>query len=468
MNVRHTFDRESRQETTLPVAGIEAGLSDEELLDRVQCQSLRYFWDHAHPISGMARERKVDGKYILYDCQETVTTGGTGFGIMGMLVGAERGWLPRKEVCARVGKIVDFLNMAESNHGVFPHFINGRTGKANFFETMGEDYMPVASPENGGNLVETAFLFSGLLTARQYFSGIIRSESVLRDNINFLWENVEWDSHLSPDGQNLQWLNHPIVGQGILPVTGWNEAMITHVLAAASPTHSVSADVYKSGWASGKDFYENGESYYGINLPLGPELGGPLFFSHYSFMGLDPRGLKDSHANYWEQNQNHTLINRAYCLDNPNNHAGYAHNCWGLTASDTPNGYDIHKPDGIDPRIVKTDNGTIAPTAALSSFPYTPVQSMEVLRHFYEDRGKDLWTEYGFVDAFNPSKNWVANSHLAIDQGPIITMIENHRTGFVWDTFMSCAEIRETLPKLGFDSPHLHPKKDPEPALAPT
>ncbi|PZO86493.1 MAG: beta-glucosidase [Micavibrio aeruginosavorus] len=455
MNIRQDFTNSTNGETSLPVVGVIKGLPDHDLLDLVQRQTLRYFWDHGHPLSGMARERRTDEDYTLYDCSETVTTGGTGFGIMGMLAGVERAWLKRDEVCARLEKIVSFLEKTETHHGVFPHFIDSRTGRANFFESVGEGEQAVAVPvaERGGNLVETAFLFMGLLTARQYFSKSTPEETDLRKRINRLWHHIEWDSHLSADGKNLQWLNHPETGLGEWPVTGWNEAVITHVLAASSPTHAVSPDVYRTGWCSGMDFYKNGDSFYGIKLPLGPAGGGPLFFSHYSFLGLDPRGLKDGNASYWKQNVAHTLINRAYCIDNPAGHAGYGANCWGLTASDTPGGYNVHAP--VKGKL-GLDNGTITPTAALSSFPYTPIHSMEALRHFYEDRGDDLWTEYGFVDAFNPSQNWVAPSHLAIDQGPIVAMIENHRSGLLWNLFMSCPEVKFGLNRLGFESPHLN------------
>ncbi len=461
MNLRANFEKNSNGETLITPVGIIKGLDDKDLLDVVQRQTLRYFWDYGHPLCGMARERRTDEKYTLYDCAETVTTGGTGFGVMAMIAGVERGWLKRGEVRNRVERIVGFLEQVGTHHGVFPHFIDGRTAKANFFKTMGEgeDEVSVPVAENGGNLVETAFLFMGLLSARQYFSRHTPLEENLRDRINTLWKKIEWDSHLTPDGKNLQWLNHPDTGLGEWPVTGWNEALVTHIMAAASPTHPVPESVYKTGWSSGRDFYKNGETRYDQKLMLGPPGGGPLFFSHYSFLGLDPRGLKDTNADYWQQNISHTLINRAYCVENPRGHQGYQANCWGLTASDNPQGYNVHKPDCDHPDIGSSDDGTIAPTAALSSLPYTPIHSMEVLRHLYDDRGDELWSEFGFADAFNPSQNWVAQSHLAIDQGPIVVMIENHRSGLLWNLFMSCPEITNALDRLGFESPHIQKRK---------
>jgi hypothetical protein len=224
------------------------------------------------------------------------------------------------------------------------------------------------------------------------------------------------------------------------PVRGWNECLLTFVLAASAPRHAIHPDVYHHGWAINQTFL-NGGSFDGISLPLGPERGGPLFFAHYSFLGLDPRRLADRYADYWQQNVSHTLINRAHCVNNPNRFDGYGANCWGLTASDSIYGYAAHAPDH--------DLGVITPTAALSSLPYTPTESLQALRHF-ATLGDRLWGDYGFRDAFSAARDWHADSYLAIDQGPPIVMIENHRSGLLWRLFMSCPEIREGLSTLGF------------------
>ena len=230
-------------------------------------------------------------------------------------------------------------------------------------------------------------------------------------------------------------------------IRGWNECLITYVLAASSPRYAICPEVYHRCWAV-SDHFTNGRSYYGITLPLGFDYGGPLFFAHYSFMGLDPRGLKDRYADYWEQNRNHTLINREHCVRNPNHFKGYGPDCWGLTASDNFEGYNAHSPDN--------DLGVISPTAALSSFPYTPEYSMQALKYFYNKKGGMIWGAYGFTDAFSETKNWYATSYLANDEGPIVAMIENYRTGLLWKLFMSCPEIQGGLKKLGFESPWLH------------
>ncbi len=420
---------------SIPIAGIQKNLSDSALLDAVQKQTFRYFWDFAHPVSGMARERS--NKTFGYG-DEVVTTGGTGFGIMSVIVATERKWITRDTAAKFMLKMVNFLLKAQSYHGAFPHWMDGGTGKT----------IPFSRKDDGADLVETSYLFQGLLCARQYFNGDNRTEKELRNRISWMWPDIEWN-WFTQGQEVLYWHWSPNNGWAMnFPVKGFNECMIMYVLAASSPNekYQVSSNVYHNGWAQ-SNFFKNGKEFYGIKLPLGFDYGGPLFFSQYSFLGLDPRGLKDRYANYWEQNKNHTLINREHCIRNPKQFKGYGVNCWGLTASDTYNGYAAHSPT--------EDLGTISPTAALSAFPYTPEFSMQALRHFYDNLGNKIWSEYGFVDAFNETKNWVAESHLAIDQGPIIVMIENYRTGLLWKLFMSCPEIKSGLKKLGFESPAL-------------
>jgi hypothetical protein len=409
-------------------------LSDSALLDLVQKQTFRYFWDFAHPVSGLARERSN----VAYDYgAEVVTTGGTGFGIMAVIVAADRGWITRDTAAKFLLKMVKFLSKANSYHGVFPHWLNGTTGQT----------IPFSRKDDGADLVETSFLFQGLLCARQYFNTENNTERELRNRINWMWNDIEWNWFTKGGEDVLYWHWSPNNGWAMnFPVRGFNECLIMYVLAASGERYPVSDAVYHRGWAQ-SNFFKNGKKFYGIELPLGFDYGGPLFFSHYSFLGLDPRGLKDRYADYWEQNRNHTLINRAYCIDNPKKWKGFGENSWGLTASDSWVGYAAHSPT--------EDLGVISPTAALSAFPYTPEYSMQALKHFYNDLGDKLWSEYGFIDAFSESKNWYAKSHLAIDQGPIIVMIENYRSGLLWNLFMSCPEIQNGLKKLDFESPHL-------------
>lgn len=419
---------------TIPVVGIVPELSDEALLDIVQRQTFRYFWDFAHPVSGMARERSNKA----YDYgNEVVTTGGTGFGVMATIVAVHRGWISRDSATRHLLKMVKFLSKADAYHGVFPHWLNGSSGKT----------IPFSRKDDGADLVETSYLFQGLLTARQFFNRDNPAEEELRNRINGLWNDIEWNWFTRDGEKVLYWHWSPNNGWAMnFAIRGYNECLITYVLAASGERYPVSDAVYHQGWAK-SSFFRNGKEYYGYKLPLGFDYGGPLFFAHYSFLGLDPVGLSDQYADYWLQNVNHTLINRAHCIENPGKFTGYGENCWGLTASDNHEGYNAHSPNN--------DLGVITPTAALSSFPYTPEYSMKALRHFYYNLGDKIWSEYGFVDSFNESKGWYAKSHLAIDQGPIIVMIENYRTRLLWDLFMSCPEVQGGLKKLGFKSPHV-------------
>jgi hypothetical protein len=424
-------DKKASQKTVLiqPV-GIVKNLTDDQLLDVVQKQTFRYFWDFAHPVSGMARERSNEA----YNYgSEVVTTGGTGFGVMSVIVATQRKWISRDSAAKHLLKMVNFLLKADSYHGAFPHWLNGETGKT----------IPFSRKDDGGDLVETSFLFQGLLCVRQYFNGDNPVEKELRSRIGWLWNGIEWNWYTN-NQDVLFWHWSPNNGWAMnFAVRGFNECLIMYVLAASGEQYPVTSAVYHRGWAQ-SNFFKNGKEFYGITLPLGFDYGGPLFFSHYSFLGLNPKGLKDEYADYWMQNQNHTLINYEHCVRNPNKFKGYGPDCWGLTASDTYNGYNAFSPTN--------DHGTITPTAALSAFPYTPDKSMKALRHFYYDLGDKIWSEYGFVDAFNETQNWYAKSHLAIDQGPIIVMIENYRSGLLWKLFMSCPEIKKGLDKLGFAS----------------
>jgi hypothetical protein len=295
----------------------------------------------------------------------------------------------------------------------------------------------------GADVVETAYLFSGLLTARQYFTDQNSAETRLRKGIDELWRRAEWNWH-TPEGKTaLVWHWGPDTEWGTNhEIHGWDECLIAYILGASSPTHPISPRAYHNGWAVNTTFI-NGRSYYGVTLPLGPHYGGPLFFSHYSFLGLDPHGLKDRYADYFEQNRAHALVNYRHCLENPNHFKGYGPDCWGLTASDGNEGYCPHAPD--------VDRGVIAPTAATSSLPYTPEQSMRALRHFLS-MGERVWRQYGFIDAFNETAGWYGDDYLAIDQGPIVVMIENYRTQLIWRLFMSCPEIHAGLRALEFES----------------
>lgn len=410
--------------------------SDDAFLEYIQKTHFNYMWEGAEPNSGLARERiHVDGNYPLND-QNIVTTGGSGFGITGLIVAMERGFISREEGTERLLRIVDFLEKADRFHGVWPHWLDGTTGKVK----------PFGTKDNGGDLVESAFLMQGLLCVRQYFLNGNDTEKEIATRIDVLWKEMDWTWYLN--GKNvLYWHWSPEYNWEMnLPIRGYDECLITYILAASSPTHTIPAEVYHEGWARNGEIKSDAYAY-GLPLILkhnGAEAyGGPLFWSHYSYIGLNPKGLTDDYANYWELNRNQTLINHLYCVANPKKYRGYGENCWGLTASYSVNGYTAHKP-------MANDLGVITPTAALSSFPYTPEESMAALKHFYFDLGDQIWGEYGFYDAFSQQENWYPKRYLAIDQLTIAPMIENYRTGLIWDLFMSCPEVQEGLEKLNF------------------
>ncbi len=424
-------------------------MSDDQLLTMLQQACFRYYWEGADPSSGMARENIPGDDRI-------VATGASGFGIMALVVGADRGFAPRPAVVQRLRTIVSFLEKTPRYHGVWSHFMNGSTAQS----------LPVFGMfDNAADLVETSFLMQGLLTARQYFSGPDPDERDLSQRITRLWEGVEWDWfrrnidgddalywHWSPDWK---WhMNHRL--------TGLNEVMITYLLAMSSPTHPVPPSFYYTGWAGQSDraikyrrgwgqtedgdHYRNGHQYFGIKLDVGVGSGGPLFFTHYSYMGFDPHALTDLYTNYFKNNQNLALINLAYSIQNPGHHKGYGPDAWGLTASDGPEGYVAQSPE------LKSDSGNITPTGALSSFPYTPEASMAAFKHYYRDLGDRLWGIYGFRDAYDPDRDWVSPIYMGLNQAPITVMIENYRTGLIWKTFMSNPEIRSMLDRLNTET----------------
>lgn len=413
---------------------------DEILMDSIQFQTFNYFWEGAEPISGMARERlHMDNEYPNHD-KDIVTTGGSGFGLMAILVGVERGYITREQALERYEQVVDFLERADRFHGAWPHWLypSGRVA-------------PFSKMDNGGDLVETAFLVQGLLTVREYFKDGSEREQLLAQNIQQLWEEVEWDWYTKGGEEVLYWHWSPEYEWEMnFPVGGYNECLIMYVLAAASPTHPIEKSVYEKGWAR-NDSISKDTTYYGLETELDhyehdDAPVGPLFWAHYSYLGLDPKGLTDQYGDYWKLNVNHAMIQYKYAVDNPEDHEGYGEDCWGLTSSYSIKGYAGHRPGD--------DHGVISPTAALSSMPYTPKESKQFLRYMY-GKQDSLIGVYGPYDAFSLEHDWYVPRYLAIDQGPIPVMIENYRTGMLWKLFMANEEVLNGLKKLGFESPYL-------------
>lgn len=418
-------------------------MTDDELLDMLQLANFRYYWEGCEPNSGLAVE-DIPGH------TDMIAAGASGFGMMAILTGIHRGFITREQGVERFLRITDYLSKAQRYHGVYPHFMNGKTG---------ETIAWFGNRDNGGDLVETSFLYEGLIAALQFFDADSKDEALIRSRIQKIWEETEWDWYRrTPDSDYLFWhwspdqawvINHKLIG--------WNETLVTYFLAIASPTHAVPASMYYSGWASQTDVaanyrqwavskdgnrYVNGNSYFGQKLGIGESTGGPLFFCHYSFMGLDPHALTDRFVNYFENNKAIATINYRYCVENPKGYAGYGEDAWGLTASDGYWGYSASEP------AEHQDEGKLTPTGALASFPYTPEESMRAFKHFYRDCGDFLWGEYGFYDAYNPSINWVAPIFMGLNQGPITVMVENYRSGFIWNLFMSNKDVQNAIRKL--------------------
>lgn len=433
-------DNQNEQASNTTVNGNE--LPEDELLDMVQKQTLKYFWDYAEPNSGMARERfHPDGDYPKNDAH-VVTTGGSGFGLMAIVAGMERGFIPRDSAVGRLDKIAEFLDNTTRFHGAWPHWINGETGETQAF----------GRKDNGGDIVETSFLAQGFIVVREYLKNGSEEEKTVAAKYDELWKGIEWDWYTNnKDGLYWHW-SPDYQWEMDFMIEGYNECLITYIIAASSPDHAIEPDVYHKGWARGGNITTDAKAY-GLSLILKHntqgDKGGPLFWAHYSYLGLNPKGLSDRYANYWDLNVNHTLINYEYCQENPKNYATYSPESWGLTASYTRNeddgiGYAAHSPD--------SDRGVVSPTAAISSLPYTPEKSIRAMRYFFTDLNDLLWGPAGFYDAYSlEGKPWAAQRYLAIDQGPMVVMIENYRSGLIWNLFMNAPEVKKGLNKLGFN-----------------
>lgn len=429
-----------------PSANISAKLrklDDDGLLDMAQEGCFRYYWDAGHSNAGLSAE-------ITPGNANLIAVGGNGFGVMALLAATERKFITRDQAIGRMEKILRFLSTADRFHGAWPHFLDGRTGKViPYFGRY----------DNGGDLVETAFMIQGLLAARQYFNRDTPAEQSIRDIITKLWREVEWDWYRKDkDSYVLYWHWSPTDGFYIdHPLIGWNETMIVYLLAIASPTHPVPASLYYSGWAGQSerhvkyrqnwsrttegDHFTNGHSYFGIKLDVGSGNGAELFFTQFSFMGFDPRGIHDRYTNYFTNNRNIALISHAYSLENPRHFVGYGDNCWGRSAGINSGGGRA---------LPRDDNGTINCMASLACMPYTPRESMAALKHFYRDLGARAWGPYGFYDGFNETEDWFEANYMALNQAPITVMIENYRSGLIWRNFMANPEIAPALKAIGF------------------
>ena len=311
------------------------------VLDRQQKAAFEFFYSGADPETGMAYEGNNRGN--------TVTTGGSGFGVMALIVGVERGWITREAGVDRVSRIVRFLTEADRYKGAWSHWY-----------APDGSYVAFGDQKATGDLVESSFMMAGLLAAYEYFDGEDEAETSLREGIDNLYRTVDWSGYTGDSGDGLYWLWYSETDTYSLKISGWNEALVTYLMALAAPEgHCIDAATYKRGW--------NLQSFpqrktYGYELPLGNELGGPLFFSHYTFLGFDPRFMQDGNAWYWRQNLSHTMVNRHYCIHSAPESFDYGVDMWGLTAC-----YGAGSSPSYSARNPQNDDGVIAPTAALSA-----------------------------------------------------------------------------------------------------
>lgn len=415
-------------------------LTPDEVMDKAQKDALKYFWDYASPTNRLALER-LHFDNTGYD-NKLIAIGGSGFGFMNIIVGVERGFIPRAQAVTRLQASLNWLENAQRFKGAWAHWYNADTGAP----------VMIFAKDNGADIVETAFLCQGLITIREYFKNGNTAEQNLAIKADNLWKGVDWNWFRN-GGNDLIWHWSPQYGFELNHhISGYNEALVLYVLAGSSPTHPIPPIVYKQGWARNGGI-ANGGSKYGIPVVIdhNGHTGsvGPMFFSHYSFLGIDPRGLTDGYVNYGHVAVNHSKIQHAYSVANPKNWAGYSAEVWGLTASESRNpngsiGYNAHSIDN--------DTGVITPTAAISNMPFTPVESLRFLKYCYEKNYDNLIGVCGPYDAFSIHYNWYTKRYLAIDQGTISPMIENYRTGLLWNLFMNAPDVRQGMINLGFHS----------------
>lgn len=390
------------------------------VLNNIQQQAFNFFYAGAEPTTGMILEGSDRGN--------TVTIGGTGFGVMALIVGSERAWITRSQAAERTLKIVNFVTNCERFQGAWAHWYNTDGSSAPF----GDNQIKTA------DIVESAHLVHGLIAAKEYYTGTNATEKEISEKINNIIKSINWN-FFTNNNNELYWLWQSEKNEYNLPIQGWNEGWMAYILALAAPSpNNISTNTYKQGWQRNGAYYSGTRSHNGYQLPLGPDKGGSLFMSQYSMLGLNPKQMADNQVNYWTQNVNHTMINRHYCVYEASSTYGYNEKIWGLTAC-----YGAGTKSEYSARSPQNDDGVIAPTAALSAFPYTPFYSTQVL--LYLNNVSYLKNQYGFGDSFIPSEGKAEKRVLAIDQGPIVVMIENYRTNLIWNLVMKNTTIQKGL-----------------------
>ena len=381
-------------------------LGDNQLLDLVQRAAFEYFVHESNTANGLVKDFcRVKTK----DKMPMTSTAATGFGLASLCVGASRGWISDDVAKTRILATMKFFrNDAESEHGFFYHFLDGETGRR--------------WDESELSSVDTALLLAGMLTAAHYYPGT-QIETLAQE----IYKNVDWQWMMA-GGRTLCMGWKPEEGFLNVRWADYCELMIIYLLALGSPTHPIPADAWYQ-WGRMLNQFEN-EKF--IACP-------PLFTHQYSHTFVDFRGMRDEEANYFTNSILATQANRKWCVANAKKFQTYREGFWGLTACDGPSGYMAYgAPYGVD-------DGTVAPTAAISSIVFTPQESLSAIRLMLEKLGPKVWGRYGFIDAFNLEQKWFSNKYLGIDLGPMVLMIENHRTGLIWKTFMKEPAIQKAM-----------------------
>lgn len=395
-------------------APVVPSLSDEELLDKIQRQSLEFFTLERNPKTGLVRDRADNFKKGIRPGAASIAS--VGFALTAFGVGASRNWLDRTTAREMTRRTLEFfLHHAPQEHGFFYHFMEMETGK--------RAHRSELSP------IDTALFLAGVLFAAEFYE-----DPQIRELAEKIYERVDWP-WLLHGGETLALAWSPESGFQKQRWDHYNESMILYLLAIGSPTHPIPA----SSWQALRRPLGSYGPFRLIQFP-------PLFGHQYSHIWVDFRDRNDGYADYFKNSVNATLANRKFCMDQASKFESYGPNSWGLTASDGPFGYRAY---GAPPGWAEHD-GTIAPTACGSSIVFTPKESLACLRHFYENLREKLWGRYGFSDAFNLDKNWFDTEVIAIDQGALLLMIENYRTGLIWKVMSRNLSLERALKAVGF------------------
>ncbi len=412
----------------LPAARPAAAQTTAALVDTVQHTGVMYFWEQANPANGLVKDRSTAGS--------PASIAATGFGLSALCVGVDHGWLTREQVKGRVLTTLNtFWTGPQSSaasgtigyKGLYYHFLDMNTATRTWDSEL--------------STIDTALLFAGILDTKMYFTGADSQEVLIRQLADSIYYRADWNFARNFNQGILQGWKPGTGFGGFGQWVGYNEAMILYILALGSPTHPVPTTAW-SKWTSNYLW----QTLYGQSFLICP----PLFTHQYSHCWIDFSGMQDNYmraqsSNYAENSRRATLAQHSYCIANPGAWTGYSDSLWGLTASDDPFGYAAH---GAPPS--QSDNGTITPTAGLSSIVFTPELSVPLLHNLWDNWRATTWGPYGFKDAFNPYYGWVDTDYLGIDQGPIVLMMENYRNGSVWARTYQNLDLRTGLARAGF------------------